>query len=84
MCIDAPNLSYWMGQAANRASETGQTLTHRQIKRVAEAMVRIEASKERVAELDMYIRFNADPTGETAVRNVMADNALNAARRVAA
>lgn len=73
----------WMNLAAKRAAELGRDLTHGQLKRIAQTMTRIEADKERVDELDMYIRHYADLTGETAVRNVMREqNAANAARRI--
>lgn len=79
------NLSWWMNATARRAAELGRDLTHRQVKKVAEAMVRIEASAERIDDLDVVIRLHSDPTGDTAVRNVMRDhNATNAARRIAA
>ena len=73
----------WMNLAAKRAAELGRDLTHGQLKRIAQTMTRIEASTERVDDLDVVIRLHSDPTATEAIRNVMREqNAANAARRI--
>jgi hypothetical protein len=65
------------------AAEKGQDLTFSQAKKTARRMERRCESWANVDELAYVLHF-WDETGELATDNVMAENAANAARRLAA
>lgn len=65
------------------SAEKGENLTFSQAKKIARRMERRCESWTIVDELAYVLHF-WDETGELATDNVMAENAANAARRVAA
>lgn len=83
--------NYWINTIAKRLVELNLTMQPFALQKAAKKMQRIAAC-ERVPDLDMIVRFHADPTYEAAVKNLEADHAYqqrlanrnNAARRVAA
>jgi len=64
------------------SAEKGEPLTFSQAKKIARRMERRCESWATVDELAYVLHF-WDETGETATDNVMAENAANAARRLA-
>lgn len=83
--------NYWINMIAKRLIDLGLTMQPFALQKAAKKMQRIAAC-ERVPDLDMIVRFHADPTYEAAVKNLETDHAYqqrlanrsNAARRVAA
>lgn len=75
--------SHWHGVAALRANELGIRVTHGDLTKIAQAMVRIVRSTQTIPDLDVVIRMHADPTATEAIRSVMKEqNRANAARRI--
>ena len=53
------------------ALDMGIKISNRVASKASLMMDKIEDAAEQISEIEAFLRFYSDPTGETAVRNVM-------------
>ena len=82
-----PSKTDYLSELARYNQENGITATFSEMKKTARRMQKLHDERGPV-DLDAFFLLHADPTGEEATDNVMAErakqNQANAARRLAA
>lgn len=82
-----PKNTDYLSKLANYNKKHGITATFSEMKKTARRMQKLHDERGPV-DLDVFFLLHQDPTGETAVENVLAEHAAqneaNAARRLAA
>ncbi|GAA1337342.1 hypothetical protein [Arthrobacter roseus] len=74
----------YLTQLAKYNEENNITATFSEMKKTARRMQKLNDETGLHVEIESYFLDYADETGELATDNVLAENAINAARRTAA
>lgn len=80
-----PSNTDYLSKLATYNQKHGITATFSEMKKTARRMQKLDEETGLRVDIEAFFLLHADPTGEEATDNVMAEqNAVNAARRVAA